>query len=108
MMAPVLIRLVGVRLGTSIVRRLHAWRTHESQTQGVVIGLVRTIFAIGQNGGPEVLQSIALPNSTRLPASPAERLTVSTNFEPSVSRTTSTETRTGPFSLLRTWAGPPT
>src|SRR5580698_2156891 len=55
-----------------------------------------------------VLQSIDSPNSTRLPASPADSRTVCTNFEPSPSRETSTATRTGPFSTTRIFAGPPT
>src|SRR5215470_3332947 len=53
-------------------------------------------------------QSITLPNSTRLPASPSDSRTVCTNFEPSASRLTSTATRTGPLSVMRTCAGPET
>src|SRR4029453_10502585 len=55
-----------------------------------------------------VFQSITFPNSTRFPASPADKRIVCTNCEPSVSRPTSKATRTGPFSLIRIFAGPET
>jgi len=55
-----------------------------------------------------VFQSITLLNSTRLPASPADKRTTCLNFEPSVSRTTSTPMRTGPSSITFTFAAPPT
>src|SRR6185369_17842482 len=55
-----------------------------------------------------VFQSITLLNSTRLPASPADRLIVWTNFESSVSRTTATLTRAGPFSTTVVFALPET
>src|SRR6266852_7027545 len=53
MMTPILVCLIGVRLRPAVGRWLHARRTHESQAKGIVIGLVRAVFAISQNGRSE-------------------------------------------------------
>src|SRR5258707_8990230 len=53
-----------------------------------------------------VFQSIAFPNSPRLPPSPAESLIVWINLEPAVSRETSRATRAGPFSTTRVFVRP--
>src|SRR5437764_15356390 len=53
-----------------------------------------------------VFQSITLPNSTRLPASPADSRIVCRNAEPAVSLDTSSATRAGPFSATRVLGGP--
>ncbi len=49
---------------------------------------------------------MALLNSTRLPESPAESRTVWTKVEFSACRSMDTATLAGPFSTIRTFAGP--
>src|SRR5277367_5307051 len=48
-MTPILIRLIGISRRSAVGRGPYARRTQESHTDGVVVGLVGAVLAIGQN-----------------------------------------------------------